>query len=300
MSAPVTAPPAQREAGRRARVELALRRLRDVETLDGVLDTLCPCAADATDLDWVLAGRVRDGVWSPWRLHDATAADTDPADRLHDTVIDLDQLPLESAAAARARPVTVLQARADPPMPQPLRRLWGGGAFVIAPIVIGGTVLGLLHGGRAGAPPPIDDADRDGLWRFAVGAGRIIARADLRRRLETHDALVAGACTIAARVTDANRRGIELERLVGQATAAHADDRDAVRGRRLAAHESLTPREREVLALVAQGHGNAEIAERLAVSRSTIKSHVRSVMRTLGVVSRTELIASSHRSRPGG
>jgi DNA-binding CsgD family transcriptional regulator len=54
--------------------------------------------------------------------------------------------------------------------------------------------------------------------------------------------------------------------------------------------EPLTPREHEVLALVADGLRNREIARALEISEHTVKFHLASVFGKLGVSSRTEAI----------
>lgn len=53
----------------------------------------------------------------------------------------------------------------------------------------------------------------------------------------------------------------------------------------------LSPREREVLALLVEGLDNGAIAQRLVVSRSTAKAHVSNILGKLGVTSRTEAVA---------
>jgi NarL family two-component system response regulator LiaR len=59
----------------------------------------------------------------------------------------------------------------------------------------------------------------------------------------------------------------------------------------------LTERELEVLALMVEGLNNTQIAARLTVSTSTIKSHVSNILSKLGAASRTEAVTLALRSR---
>ncbi len=52
--------------------------------------------------------------------------------------------------------------------------------------------------------------------------------------------------------------------------------------------ETLSQREHEVLGLLAEGLSNQLIAERLGIGEKTVKTHVSSILRKLGVPSRTQ------------
>ena len=57
----------------------------------------------------------------------------------------------------------------------------------------------------------------------------------------------------------------------------------------------LTPRQREILELIAAGLSTSEIAEKLTLSTETVRNHVRSVLRELHVHTRLEAIAAARR-----
>jgi two-component system nitrate/nitrite response regulator NarL len=71
--------------------------------------------------------------------------------------------------------------------------------------------------------------------------------------------------------------------------------RDLVRLPAAAPREPLTPREREVLALLGEGLANKAIAARLGISEHTAKFHVNAIFGKLGVESRAEAIVQAAR-----
>ena len=90
---------------------------------------------------------------------------------------------------------------------------------------------------------------------------------------------VRAAAEVLATATDLGRRAAEL----------HGSPARRRPGEDLA--KLLTPRQIEILGLVAEGLSNAEIASRLYLGESTVKWHVRKILRALGVANRAQAVA---------
>lgn len=82
----------------------------------------------------------------------------------------------------------------------------------------------------------------------------------------------------------ATARGLGANRLVAQLRSGQARGGDAVRS------TALTPRERDVLLLVAEGMTNGQLASRLFISTKTASVHVSNILAKLGASNRTEAV----------
>jgi DNA-binding NarL/FixJ family response regulator len=89
-----------------------------------------------------------------------------------------------------------------------------------------------------------------------------------------------------------------------ESTAIQADDPAVLHQSMEPPLGGLTPREREVVVLIAQGQSNRAIAEALVISEKTAERHVANILSKLGFHSRTQIatwaVAKGASSMPGG
>jgi DNA-binding NarL/FixJ family response regulator len=134
------------------------------------------------------------------------------------------------------------------------------------------------------------------LDEYVFGALRAGASGFLLKDVEPADLIAAvrvvagGEALLAPRLT---RRLIEAFVASG---AAGAPGAGAAAGGPAPELESLTPREREVLALVGRGRSNAEIAQALVLSPLTAKTHVARLFAKLGARDRAQLVVIAYES----
>jgi DNA-binding NarL/FixJ family response regulator len=132
------------------------------------------------------------------------------------------------------------------------------------------------------------DAVSDDSWvadALARGVLALLPRdAGAREILAAVDAAAAGLVTLHPSAMEALR--------AGRAEVRSSLDTPPLVGSRASATVGgeLTPRETEVLRMLAEGLSNKQIASRLAISEHTVKFHVASVYEKLGATSRTEAV----------
>jgi len=124
--------------------------------------------------------------------------------------------------------------------------------------------------------------------RLASPAARVVMLTTFEGDVEIHRSLKAGAHGYLLKSTPPGEL-VRAIRLVHQGKKRIPPE-VAAQVAEYVSDDELTPREVDVLRLVAEGNGNREIAERLFISEETVKGHVRNAMGKLGAVDRTQAV----------
>jgi DNA-binding NarL/FixJ family response regulator len=170
--------------------------------------------------------------------------------------------------------------------------LAGAGSFVAAPIVCHEQAVGLIHADRGLTGEAVTEVDRDTLAVFAEAFGQAVERCVLSGRLRAHsERVLALVRSTQESVTELGSAEFELRSMPGRLPAASVQLEGL--------HSLLTRRELEVVAMLAEGETNARIAQRLVVSEDTVKSHVKHILRKLGVHNRSQAVSRYFQARSG-
>jgi DNA-binding NarL/FixJ family response regulator len=159
----------------------------------------------------------------------------------------------------------------------------------------GGDAAGMAGAGLACAPPKVlilttFDLDEYVFDALRAGAsGFLLKDVTAERLFEAVRVVAAGEALLAPAVT--RRLIAEFARLRPQAVAGVPGTAS-----RPGALTALTPRETEVLRLVAEGLSNTEIAGRLVVTEETVKTHVSRILSKLRLRDRTQAVVAAYES----
>jgi LuxR family transcriptional regulator, regulator of acetate metabolism len=271
------------------RVQEAVRGLGEIGSAAGILDRSADGLGEASDLDRVVVSNVRDGslfAVSAWCRDDRDRAEADLA-ALRASPVRLDY-PLVEAELAGRQGVAVVSAeqRSDARWASVL----GWSSYGVATVALGGTTVGFVHADCHLSGRALDDIDRDALENYADGLAQVFERAVLRGRLRAHRSELRGAVDwMNARLSRLSEPSGVAVNGDGAVSADELTDLD----------ELLTPRELEVLRLMARGNTNVAIAKALVVAEGTVKYHVKNVLRKLRAANRADAVARYERMTAG-
>jgi DNA-binding CsgD family transcriptional regulator len=176
----------------------------------------------------------------------------------------------------------VCDGRALAPLP-------GTRSYVAAPVICEARAVTLVHADHGPHGRAVTESERRALWAFAEGLGYALERCVLEERLRRHsNRVLALVRSTEASVEELVNPAVALpeagvEELIPRSRAATMPERERL--------EMLTRREREVLAMLAEGETNARIAKRLVVSEDTVKTHVKHILRKLSVHNRSQAVS---------
>jgi DNA-binding CsgD family transcriptional regulator len=273
-------------------VRESLQRLRASETTRQALDLASAEAARSCGLSRVMVFRAEGNILHPRGIHwthDHALMDEirviaakrppvlDPRDR--------------ETQLLRRRTSVIVNAEAAYGLKE-LVEVADSFGYVAAPLVVGGGVVGSIHGDRHLTGQPVDTVNRDLLAMFADGVSAQLERTTLLDRLRDHsrrlrELLSEGETTL----DELMHSGGEIMFDERGEIEALATPRQPLTNADTKLRSLLTARELEVIELMAAGASNSEIAARLVISETTVKSHVRQILRKMHASNRAQAAA---------
>ncbi len=275
-----------RRADALERVADAVRRLGEVGAPQGILERAAEELGTSSDFGRVMLSEVRGAelhVRALWSREDPGAA-ADLLEQLRAAPARLEYPSVEDEVARRQQTEIVL-TRA--PRSRAARRLaqvldWDG--YVVTSLVVQGQTVGLLHADATAAGRVPDALDAEVASRYAEGLAGVFERAVLREMLQLHHHELRSAVDwMSARLGQLATPGTEV-------SAGNLGE--------FAATDDLTPRELDVLRLLARGQTNLQIAHQLVVREGTIKYLVKNNLRKMGATTRADAVSRYARSAP--
>jgi DNA-binding CsgD family transcriptional regulator/GAF domain-containing protein len=268
----------RRTDGRERTLE-ALARLAEIGSPEGLIDRAALELGASSDFDLVLISRYQTPRLVPLGCFAGGGEELAAAIRgeLAARPPMLSYPLVEQEVVQRHEAVAVDLSREGPRASPALAEVCGWRSYVVAPIVLEGSTAGLLHASRAPQQRGTDEIDLEIVALFAEGFARAFERTTLKAQLRRQKLnLQSAARWINAHV-------VELS-----AAESFSAPASAMTGAETL--ERLTPRELDVIALLAQGMSNREIGDALVLGDGTVKYHVKNILRKLHAHSRSEAI----------
>ena len=253
-----------------------LARLRGLPTSRDLIDVVCEELVNRCGFGRATISGVDGGMWKPQKAFFADADASWFADWVGQGIPLHGHTP-EARLLTERRPALVLDTAQGPVHQDIIVESGQSQSYVVAPLMSRGSVVGFFHCDHFPTDRRASDVDRDVLWAWAEGFGRLHERLILVERIQNQRAQVG---SLLGSALDA------LPEALGALPRTRVLTADQER-----ALADLTSRETEVLQLMVGGATNRAIASRLVIAEDTVKSHVKQILRKLGVANRAQAIA---------
>lgn len=239
----------------------------------------------------VLISKIRGPMWLPqeWHIDDVESESSRLRRFVTGATIPLSRAPLEASIVRRRTGIVVQSPSSDRRTFKALIAVAGSAGYIAAPIMIQGRAVGMVHADRPsdGRTVTFDDLAKLEMMvehlSIAFETSILCARA-AKQRAEIAQMCAKMTVALGNTCSPESQSNAEVTPAVGIPRPATSMTAQWKVG-------ALTPRECEVLAQMATGATNGQIAQSLYISEETVKSHLKAISRKLHTSSRAAAVA---------